>query len=145
MTKSVSKELGNANEICADSFTKGDLGVESVYVNSKAEAYARLKEDSKLYKKYGEEYKLSDNVANVYDYKMGNGINEYIFLLKTDGSVDYIYLNMDDNNKITIKKLKEVKDVTNIIQISGNDAEGIGGYGVLFITSDGNCLPYFDM
>ena len=29
------------------------------------------------------------------------------------------------------------------VQIFGNDAEGIGGNGVLFITSDGNCLPYF--
>ena len=144
-SSSVAKELGSANEISVDSAVNGYFGVNSLSVNANSEAYIQLNEDSKLYKKYGENYKLSNNVANVYCYKMGNGINEYIFLIKTDGTVEYIHLQDDDNNSLKLTKLKKVKDITNIIQISGGDADGIGGYGVLFITSDGNCVPYFEI
>ena len=73
-----------------------------------------------------------------------NIINEYIFILKKDGTVEYSYLEYGYNeDDLTIQKIDKAKDITNIIQIFGNDSEGIGGNGVLFITSDGNSLPYF--
>ena len=61
-----------------------------------------------------------------------------------DGTVEYSYLEYGYNgDDLTIQKIDKAKDITNIIQIFGNDSEGIGGNGVLFITSDGNSLPYF--
>ena len=136
--------LGTANNIRVEDPLQGRFGITYAYVNSNSEAYIVMNQNSNLYNKYGEEYKIADNVANIYIYQLNQSINEYIFIVKKDGTVEYSYLESGYNeDDLTVHKIDKVKDVTNIIQIFGNDAEGIGGNGVLFITSDGNCLPYF--
>ena len=143
-SKSVSEELGTANNIRVEDPLQGRLGITYAYVNSNSEAFIVMNKNSNLYNKYGEEYKIADDVANIYIYQLDQSINEYIFILKKDGTVEYSYLEYGYNeDDLTIQKIDKVKDITNIIQIFGNDSEGIGGNGVLFITSDGNSLPYF--
>ena len=143
-SESVSEELGTANNIRVEDPLQGRFGITYAYVNSNSEAYIVMNQNSNLYNKYGEEYKIADNVANIYIYQLNQSIKEYIFIVKKDGTVEYSYLESGYNeDDLTVHKIDKVKDVTNIIQIFGNDAEGIGGNGVLFITSDGNCLPYF--
>lgn len=144
-SESISKELGIDNVLWASATYSDDIGVEGVSVNSKSEAYVRLDSKSDLYTKYGKNYnyKVADDVVNAYIFPEQDGINENIFLLKKDGSVECIYLSYGQENDLKPQKMDNVKDIVDIVPISGGEENGIGGLGVLFVTSDGICVPHF--
>ena len=142
--ESVSKELGNDNMIYVQ-LSSIDYNGENGYVsvNNKNEAEIMLED------RYSTPKKIADNVVNVWHCEQGQAPgNSYIIFLKEDGTVTYVRFRTDSStgNKTVFesdeKVLKRITNISNIITIEGNDENGIGGIGVLFIKSDGTCLPY---
>ena len=142
--ESVSKELGNDNMIYVQ-LSSIDYNGENGYVsvNNKNEAEIMLED------RYSTPKKIADNVVNVWHCEQGQAPgNSYIIFLKEDGTVTYVRFRTDSStgNKTVFesdeKVLKGITNISNIITIEGNDENGIGGIGVLFIKSDGTCLPY---
>ena len=98
---------------------------------------------------YSTPVKIADNVVNVWHCEQGQAPgNSYIIFLKEDGTVTYVRFrtNSSTGDKTVFesdeKVLKGITNISNIITIEGNDENGIGGIGVLFIKNDGTCLPY---
>ena len=142
--ESVSKELGNDNMIYVQ-LSSIDYNGENGYVsvNNKNEAEIMLED------RYSTPKKIADNVVNVWHCEQGQVPgNSYIIFLKEDGTVTYVRFRTDSStgNKTVFesdeKVLKGITNISNIITIEGNDENGIGGIGVLFIKNDGTCLPY---
>ena len=142
--ESVSKELGNDNMIYVQ-LSSIDYNGENGYVsvNNKNEAEIMLED------RYSTPKKIADNVVNVWHCEQGQAPgNSYIIFLKKDGTVTYVRFRTDSStgNKTVFesdeKVLKGITNISNIITIEGNDENGIGGIGVLFIKNDGTCLPY---
>ena len=142
--ESVSKELGNDNMIYVQ-LSSIDYNGRNGYVsvNNKNEAEIMLEDE------YSTPKKIADNVVNVWHCEQGQAPgNSYIIFLKEDGTVTYVRFRTDSStgNKTVFesdeKVLKGITNISNIITIEGNDENGIGGIGVLFIKSDGTCLPY---
>ena len=142
--ESVSKELGNDNMIYVQ-LSSIDYNGKNGYVsvNNKNEAEIMLED------RYSTPKKIADNVVNVWHCEQGQAPgNSYIIFLKEDGTVTYVRFRTDSStgNKTVFesdeKVLKGITNISNIITIEGNDENGIGGIGVLFIKSDGTCLPY---
>lgn len=142
--ESVSKELGNDNMIYVQ-LSSIDYNGENGYVsvNNKNEAEIMLED------RYSTPKKIADNVVNVWHCEQGQAPgNSYIIFLKEDGTVTYVRFRTDysTGNKTVFesdeKVLKGITNISNIITIEGNDENGIGGIGVLFIKNDGTCLPY---
>ena len=142
--ESVSKELGNDNMIYVQ-LSSIDYNGENGYVsvNNKNEAEIMLED------RYSTPKKIADNVVNVWHCEQGQAPgNSYIIFLKEDGTVTFVRFRTDSStgNKTVFesdeKVLKGITNISNIITIEGNDENGIGGIGVLFIKSDGTCLPY---
>ncbi len=145
--KSVSKELGNDNMIYVQ-LSSIDYNGRNGYVsvNNKNEAEIMLEDE------YSTPKKIADNVVNVWHCEQGQAPgNSYIIFLKEDGTVTYVRFRTDSStgNKTVFesdeKVLKGITNISNIITIEGNDENGIGGIGVLFIKNDGTCLPYFSL
>lgn len=142
--ESVSKELGNDNMIYVQ-LSSIDYNGKNGYVsvNNKNEAEIMLED------RYSTPKKIADNVVNVWHCEQGQAPgNSYIIFLKEDGTVTYVRFRTDSSTgKKTVfesdeKVLKGITNISNIITIEGNDENGIGGIGVLFIKNDGTCLPY---
>ena len=142
--ESVSKELGNDNMIYVQ-LSSIDYNGENGYVsvNNKNEAEIMLED------RYSTPKKIADNVVNVWHCEQGQAPgNSYIIFLKEDGTVTFVRFRTDSStgNKTVFesdeKVLKGITNISNIITIEGNDENGIGGIGVLFIKNDGTCLPY---
>ena len=142
--ESVSKELGNDNMIYVQ-LSSIDYNGKNGYVsvNNKNEAEIMLEDE------YSTPKKIADNVVNVWHCEQGQAPgNSYIIFLKEDGTVTYVRFRTDSStgNKTVFesdeKVLKGITNISNIITIEGNDENGIGGIGVLFIKNDGTCLPY---
>lgn len=142
--ESVSKELGNDNMIYVQ-LSSIDYNGKNGYVsvNNKNEAEIMLED------RYSTPKKIADNVVNVWHCEQGQAPgNSYIIFLKEDGTVTYVRFRTDSStgNKTVFesdeKVLKGITNISNIITIEGNDENGIGGIGVLFIKNDGTCLPY---
>lgn len=142
--ESVSKELGNDNMIYVQ-LSSIDYNGKNGYVsvNNKNEAEIMLED------RYSTPKKIADNVVNVWHCEQGQAPgNSYIIFLKEDGTVTYVRFRTDSStgNKTFFesdeKVLKGITNISNIITIEGNDENGIGGIGVLFIKNDGTCLPY---
>ena len=55
------------------------------------------------------------------------------FRLGADGNVTF-----DAQERV----VSDITNISNVVPIEGNDANGIGGFGVLFIKLDGTCYPY---
>lgn len=101
---------------------------------------------------YSTPVKIADNVVNVWHCEQGQAPgNSYIIFLKEDGTVTYVRFRTDSSTgdktvfESNEKVLKGITNISNIIPIEGNDENGIGGMGVLFIKNDGTCLPYFTL
>ena len=142
--ESVSKELGNDNMIYVQ-LSSIDYNGENGYVsvNNKNEAEIMLED------RYSTPVKIADNVVNVWHCEQGQAPgNSYIIFLKEDGTVTYVRFRTDSSTgdktvfESDEKVLKGITNISNIITIEGNDENGIGGIGVLFIKNDGTCLPY---
>ncbi len=142
--ESVSKELGNDNMIYVQ-LSSIDYNGENGYVsvNNKNEAEIMLED------RYSTPVKIADNVVNVWHCEQGQAPgNSYIIFLKEDGTVTYVRFRTDSSTgdktvfESDEKVLKGITNISNIITIEGNDENGIGGIGILFIKNDGTCLPY---
>jgi len=142
--KDVYNELGKNNEILV---TLSDIDYEEstgyLSINDSHEAKLSLfKKDSTS----PETQKLADDVINAWYCKQGQAPgNNYILFLKKDGTVTYVRFRTE--NQITRldteeKTINGIKNISNIISISGNDSKGIGGNGVLIIKNDGTCYKY---
>lgn len=145
--ESVSKELGKDNTIYVQlSSIDYNGGTGYVSVNNKNEAEIMLENV------YSTPVKIADNVVNVWHCEQGQAPgNSYIIFLKEDGTVTYVRFRTDSSTgdktvfESNEKVLKGITNISNIIPIEGNDENGIGGMGVLFIKNDGTCLPYFTL
>lgn len=146
-TTSVAKEIGidNMIDVRLDNYD-GNHAYGNITVNNKKEAYIYLSTLSD-YSDPSNLKKVADDVVNVWHCPQGQAPGQdYIVFSKTDGSVTCVRFRLTADGKITFDpQEREVNGITNIstvVPIEGNDANGIGGYGVLFIKLDGTCYPY---
>lgn len=146
-TTSVAKEIGidNMIDVRLDNYD-GNHAYGNITVNNKKEAYIYLSSLSE-YSDANNLKKVADDVVNVWYCPQGQAPGQdYIVFSKTDGSVTCVRFRLTADGKITFDpQEREVNGITNIstvVPIEGNDANGIGGYGVLFIKLDGTCYPY---
>ena len=144
---SVAKELGTDNmiDVRLDNYDDNHA-YGNITVNNKKEAYIYLSSLSE-YSDANNLKKVADDVVNVWYCPQGQAPGQdYIVFSKTDGSVTCVRFRLTADGKITFDpQEREVNGITNIstvVPIEGNDANGIGGYGVLFIKLDGTCYPY---
>ena len=146
-SQSVSKELGKDNTIYIN-LTGIDYNNCTGYVsvNNKHEAHIYLSNFSE-FSSANNLKKIADNVVNAWHCGQGQAPgNSYIVFLKEDGTVTYVRFRTTSDGKTNFeskeKTLKGITNISNIVTIEGNDENGIGGIGVLFIKDDGTCLPY---
>ena len=144
---SVAKELGTDNmiDVRLDNYDDNHA-YGNITVNNKKEAYIYLSSLSE-YSDANNLKKVADDVVNVWHCPQGQAPGQdYIVFSKTDGSVTCVRFRLTAEGKVTFDpQEREVNGITNIstvVPIEGNDANGIGGYGVLFIKLDGTCYPY---
>ena len=144
---SVAKELGTDNmiDVRLDNYDDNHA-YGNITVNNKKEAYIYLSSLSE-YSDANNLKKVADDVVNVWYCPQGQAPGQdYIVFSKTHGSVTCVRFRLTADGKITFDpQEREVNGITNIstvVPIEGNDANGIGGYGVLFIQLDGTCYPY---
>ena len=147
LKRSVSNALGTDNVIDLE-LNHYDLKGNSGYVtiNNKNEAHIFLTSIEE-YSNAINKKKIADNVVNVWYCEQGQAPgNAYIVFSKTDGSVTYVRFRTGDDGITSFeaqeKTLKGISNISNVVRISGSDANGIGGLGVLFVKTDGTCYPY---
>ena len=144
---SVSKELGTDNMIYVRLDNYDDKqGNGYVSVNDKNEAHIYLSNLSE-YSNASSLKKIADNVVNVWYCGQGQAPGQdYIVFSKTDGSVTCVRFRLGADGNVTFdaqeRVVSDITNISNVVPIEGNDANGIGGFGVLFIKLDGTCYPY---
>lgn len=144
---SVSKELGTDNMIYVRLDNYDDKqGNGYVSVNDKNEAHIYLSNLSE-YSNASSLKKIADNVVNVWYCGQGQAPGQdYIVFSKIDGSVTCVRFRLGADGNVTFdaqeRVVSDITNISNVVPIEGNDANGIGGYGVLFIKLDGTCYPY---
>ena len=114
-------------------------GYAGAYVDEQNNAYIKIKEDTTLYNKYGKEYKVDENVLNVYvAYYANGGFSDFIFI-KRDGTVDTVSTaNMEE---IKCEKLENVKNAVTVLPCAMEDKDyGVGEYQYLIIDINGNVV-----
>lgn len=144
---SVSKELGTDNMIYVRLDNYDDKqGNGYVSVNDKNEAHIYLSNLSE-YSNASSLKKIADNVVNVWYCGQGQAPGQdYIVFSKIDGSVTCVRFRLCAEGNVTFdaqeRVVSDITNISNVVPIEGNDANGIGGFGVLFIKLDGTCYPY---
>ena len=144
---SVSKELGTDNMIYVRLDNYDDKqGNGYVSVNDKNEAHIYLSNLSE-YSNASSLKKIADDVVNVWHCPQGQAPGQdYIVFSKIDGSVTCVRFRLGADGNVTFdaqeRVVSDITNISNVVPIEGNDANGIGGYGVLFIKLDGTCYPY---
>ena len=144
---SVSKELGTDNMIYVRFDNYDDKqGNGYVSVNDKNEAHIYLSNLSE-YSNANSLKKIADNVVNVWYCGQGQAPGQdYIVFSKIDGSVTCVRFRLGADGNVTFdaqeRVVSDITNISNVVPIEGNDANGIGGFGVLFIKLDGTCYPY---
>ena len=146
-TTSVAKEIGTDNmiDVRLDNYD-GNHAYGNITVNNKKEAYIYLSTLSE-YSDANNLKKVADDVVNVWYCPQGQAPGQdYIVFSKTDGSVTCVRFRLTADGKITFDSQERVvngiTNISTVVPIEGNDANGIGGFGVLFIKLDGTCYPY---
>ena len=146
-TTSVAKEIGidNMIDVRLDNYD-GNHAYGNITVNNKKEAYIYLSTLSE-YSDANNLKKVADDVVNVWYCGQGQAPGQdYIVFSKTDGSVTCVRFRLTADGKITFDSQERVvngiTNISTVVPIEGNDANGIGGFGVLFIKLDGTCYPY---
>ena len=146
-TTSVAKVLGTDNmiDVRLDNYD-GNHAYGNITVNNKKEAYIYLSTLSE-YSDANNLKKVADDVVNVWYCPQGQAPGQdYIVFSKTDGSVTCVRFRLTADGKITFDSQERVvngiTNISTVVPIEGNDANGIGGYGVLFIKLDGTSYPY---
>ena len=117
-----------------------------VSVNDKNEAHIYLSNLSE-YSNASSLKKIADNVVNVWYCAQGQAPGQdYIVFSKIDGSVTCVRFRLGADGNVTFdaqeRVVSDITNISNVVPIEGNDANGIGGFGVLFIKLDGTCYPY---
>ncbi len=146
-TTSVAKEIGTDNKIDVrlDNYD-GNHAYGEITVNNKKEAHIYLSTISD-YSDPNNLKKVADDVVNVWFCQQGQDHGyDYIIFSKTDGSVTCVRFRLTSEGKITFdpqeRVINGITNISTVVPIEGNDFNGIGGYGVLFIKLDGTCYPY---
>lgn len=146
-TTSVAKVLGTDNmiDVRLDNYD-GNHAYGNITVNNKKEAYIYLSTLSE-YSDANNLKKVADDVVNVWHCPQGQAPGQdYIVFSKTDGSVTCVRFRLTAEGKVTFdpqeRVIKGITNISTVVPIEGNDFNGIGGYGVLFIKLDGTCYPY---
>ncbi len=117
-------------------------GISSVYLNAKNEVYVTIEKNSNLYKTYGDSYNIGDNVASIYVSGVGKSGYSQIFLVKLDGTVDYVDGVQAEEGLIEVKTIDELKHVVNIVDCTVVNEKNEIVHQPIFIDIEGNiyCL-----
>lgn len=91
-------------------------GISDAYVDSHGDAYIDIAETSSLYSKYGTNYKVASNVADVAFCHYANGLTYYLALVNQDGTVSVIVLS-DDTSRMSEIKVTNIPNVNNIVKV----------------------------
>ncbi len=114
--KEMQKNLPQLTDIA---FKTSDIeykaGIRELIVNKENEAVIEFDEESTLYKKYGQNYKIAKDVLYSTSLLIGNGFQKVIFFLKIDGSISYIYIKDEKIEELKMtNNLLNIKNVTSI-------------------------------
>ena len=83
------------------------------------------------------QYKVSDNVLNMFIVETGNGGFKTLYFIKSDGSLNSLAIDsIADTGKIDVKK--ENKEYIVNVTTGGFDLNESGAYGPIFIDVKGN-------
>ena len=118
---------------------KGSVyGILGAIIDENDDAYILLKENSELYQKYGEKYKVDSNVSSLYNVNNGNGGFSDIVFIKNDGTVSRVSTSIK-NNEINCEVLSDVKNAVTVIPYLLKDkSSGVGEYRYVIIDINGN-------
>ena len=146
-SKTVPIELDEDNTIYIklSDFDYND-GTGYLSINNKHEAHIYLT-TLEGYSNASNLKKIASNVVNAWYCEQGQAPgNNYILFSKEDGSLTYVRFRTANDGKTVFeseeKTIDGITNISDIIPIGGNDANGIGGMGVLLIKDDGSCLQY---
>lgn len=114
------------------------FGYYGAYIDGNDNAYIRLKHDSDLYSKYGNEYKVDENVLSLYVALRGNGGFYDIIFIKKDGTVDIV--STVNGKEIKCEKLENVKNAVTVIPYNEEGDMGTGAYSYLILDINGNVV-----
>lgn len=103
-----------------------------VYINNTQEVYIDLSNNKtnseennilkQLQNKYGNKYKITENAIDILKYKVSfnspTDINDIVFILKNDGTIEYIMEKDLNNSIINTKKVTNLKNIINIKEIT---------------------------
>lgn len=115
-------------------------GVVSVSLDSNNVAYLRFDKNSQLYAKYGEKYKVEDDIANIFVCPHGNGGCSDAIFLKLDGTA-YIVSGdkLGHSLEVQCQKVENVTNAINVISYIQTDGRG-GAWEYAFIDINGNIV-----
>lgn len=115
------------------------IGIREVLVNKNYEVSIELDEESALYKKYGQNYKVAQDVIYANSLNIGNSFQKVIFFLKKDGSISYIYLKDENVNELKIRhNLLNLKNVTMIFNYTKYLENASSTISIVALDSEGN-------
>lgn len=139
------KELINENSdvtIYLGDERKNELpGVFSISLDSNNDVYFNININSDIYTEYGEKYKVSSNVANIYVCAEGNGGYSDAIFVNLDGTVDYVsgYI-VGETSKIVCNRVENVKDIVNVISYYSSEDGLTGVMDYAFVDINGNIV-----
>ncbi|MCL2860058.1 MAG: hypothetical protein FWF46_05795 [Oscillospiraceae bacterium] len=118
------------------------LGIYDAYVDNHGDAYIDISKTSNLYSKYGANYKVASNVADVTFCHYGNGSDYYLVLLNQDGTVSFIHAG---SLEVEISELRviNIPDLKNIVKIQSetwDDYDGTGSWIGCAVDINGNVI-----
>ena len=115
-------------------------GVERIYLDKNNDAYLTFNENSDLYKKYGENYKIETGVANIFLCDMGNGGYQEAIFLKLDGTASYVSgYKIETTNSVNCENIDGVENAVNVINYLATDGMS-GGWEYAIIDINGNVI-----
>ena len=116
-------------------------GVVRVFLDSKNDAYFEFDKNSQLYAKYGEKYKVEDNIANIFVCPDGNGGYSDAIFLKLDGTAYIVSgYKLEQSTEVQCEKVENVTNAINVISYTQSDDGIIGACTYEFIDINGNII-----
>ena len=116
-------------------------GVVRVFLDSKNDAYFEFDKNSQLYAKYGEKYKVEDNIANIFVCPDGNGGYSDAIFLKLDGTAYIVRgYKLKQSTEVQCKKVENVTNAINVISYTQSDDGMTGAWTYQFIDINGNII-----
>ena len=107
-----------------DYFTLSQNKISSrIKIEQNGDTYLNFEKNSKLAKKYGENYKVSTNIVNAGIVEHGQDASVFFWFINEKGEFLYIDINEYDIDKIEVNKINELKNVVDVTTMYNGEAD----------------------